>query len=219
MMNHVLVVEHKWTRAINEHARELARARQSKPFALEFNGSVHRGVNLTAFAKERGLHQGALTQVLLGRKRQYKGWTRVDNAVKIYEVVGPDDKVHNIKHHSRSSFARAHSLNPYAFCEMLRGGRNSHRGWFLKGNDTSAEARRLGRRPEPTDEAKAKRAAAYDYQRCKPFTVYQGLTKFEGINRSAFCREHGIKSTSGLYLLISGRRSYYCGFTLHPVSQ
>lgn len=116
----------------SQATRDAMAARSSKPYRLEFEGQIHAGNNLTAFCLERGLHQGAMTQVLRGKKPQFKGWTlpgagRKPTAVRNH-VTG---ETAEIPYFGGTPFAEAHGLIPCSFNKMLRGGSAVYRGWSL----------------------------------------------------------------------------------------
>lgn len=117
----------------SEAVRAVMAERASKPYELEYGGQVYAGMNLTSFCADRGLHQGALTQVLLGKKPQFKGWTLPGRGVPptpvMHSVTG---ETVSIPYFGGTQFAKAHDLNVAHFNGMLRGRFSTCKGWILK---------------------------------------------------------------------------------------
>lgn len=121
--------------------RGIIAERASKPFSLEFEGAVHSGKNLAAFCRGKGLHQGAMTQVLLGKKPQFKGWTLPGKAlpprrIRNY-VTGVEISVAYFEGHH---VARQLGLNGGTLNKVLNGESEVYRGWHLAGNTPTEEA-------------------------------------------------------------------------------
>lgn len=113
--------------------RAVLSARASKPFSLECAGEVHSGVNLTAFCKARGLHQGAMTQVLLGKKPQFKGWTLPGRGVEPHRLKHwPTGEVVEIGYFGGRPFARSRGLALASINRLIRGNDRVHKGWTLE---------------------------------------------------------------------------------------
>lgn len=118
----------------------------SKPYELEFNGEVYSGTNLTAFCEERGLHQGAMTQVLLGKKPQFKGWTLPGNGFPPVTVRNQTTgEEAEIGYFEGTQFARARGLNVAQFNGMLRERYSVCKGWILT---SQPRHRRIDRCPQ-----------------------------------------------------------------------
>jgi len=119
----------KWGQRLSDSTKKhLARINQ-KPFRLQFGEKVFEGENLTQFCRERGLHQGAMTQVNLGKKHQFKGWTRAGERVRHSLVIGPDNMLHEIPHHRMAEFARKHGIRPGSFTQLCGGRLRYLKGW------------------------------------------------------------------------------------------
>lgn len=123
--------EESWTRAVKTATREKLAAHNAKPFRLEFEGQIFSGTNLAAFSRERGLHQGAMTQVLLGKKRQFKGWTLPGKPLPQFEILSPSGEVLRCGYFRLSQFARKNGLNVTTLRRILTGHAREHRGWRL----------------------------------------------------------------------------------------
>lgn len=212
LMNVHTSVQGNWTYVMKASTKQKLSDINAKPFKLEHDGVVHEGMNLTAFARNKGLHQGALTQVLLGNKPQYKGWTLPGKAVPLVSVVDPADKVHTFKKNELRRFAQEHKLNASCLLGLINGRRGSYQGWFFGSEIPSSKLRRTLARPRSTPALIQKRAALVVVRRAKPFVVYKDGVKYEGTNRAAFCREQGM-TTSALWLILSGARKHFKGFT------
>lgn len=209
------VANERWTRptygpAILQRLAEKA----AKPFALEFGGKVFSGTNLTKFCRPHGLHQGAMTQVLLGKKRQFKGWTLPGNGLASATLLSPDGKEVEVPYFKHTAFARSHHLNACQLGKLIRGVIPLFKGWRLKGSEATAEEIIYSAtRTDAQRRADNSKKAIPMTQRS--FVVFKGLEKFQGMNRSAFCREHGLRSNT-ISQLERGDSPCINGFTLTP---
>lgn len=125
-------------------ARQIIADRASKPFELEFAGVVYTGKNLTQFCRAHGLHQGAMTQVLLGKKRQFKGWTLPGSGLPSYRVrnhITGEELV--VVYFCGTQAARKIGLNSASFNKLLRGDIAIYRGWTLAQHIPTEDAVRL----------------------------------------------------------------------------
>ena len=127
-------------RTHSEATREAAASRASKTFALEFEGIAHTGRNLTEFCRLRGLHQGAMTQVLLGKKIQFKGWTLPGNS-KPPRVCKywPTGQLHSVPYYEGTKFAKSRQLDAASFNRVLCGTARIFKGWALAATDIHPE--------------------------------------------------------------------------------
>ncbi|MGI9143142.1 MAG: hypothetical protein ACR2IJ_08105 [Fluviibacter sp.] len=206
----------RWTYVMKDTTKQKLSAINAKPFSLKFEGVVYEGVNLTAFAKERGLHQGALTQVLLGNKPQFKGWTRSDVVEpRTVTLWDPDTNKHTLSRQHLPQFSEQHNLNKHTMGRLVDGHRRSFRGWFCSVDPPTEAQRRNARRDRSSPELIQLRAERARASRIKSFTVYKDGVRYEGTNRSAFCRAHKL-TTAALWLVLSGARKHFKGFTANP---
>lgn len=182
------VVDEAW--AVPEKFKEQARKRQSKPFRLQLGEDVFEGDNLTAFCAARNLHQGAMTQVNLGKKIQFKGWTQPDQGrpptlVKNW-VTG---EVVAIPYFGGAEFARCRGLASGLTNRVLSGDQKIHQGWTLASYDAS---------PEEVSDSLATSCASQRARvngrkgTVRNYHVRRADQEYEGSNMSAFCRTHGL---------------------------
>ena len=137
------VVDMHWELA--EGTKKKLADKNAKPFRLEYQGQRFEGVNLTAFAKARGLHQGALTQVLLGKMYQFKGWTLPGVMLPSWELMSPTGERHKIAYFQVTPFARQRGLNITMVQKLLHGRIRMHRGWRLPSPQNSINLLESGR--------------------------------------------------------------------------
>jgi hypothetical protein len=115
-------------------------ARASKVYKLEHDGVIYEGRNLAAFCRARGLHQGALTQVLLGKKPQFKGWTLPGNSVRAHRLkYWPTGEIVAIGYFGARPFARDRGLALSSIGRLIRGVDMVHKGWTLESADVTPE--------------------------------------------------------------------------------
>ncbi len=169
--------------------RESARKKQSKPFELEHGGKVYRGTNLTAFCLERGLHQGAMAQVNLGKKTQFKGWTRPGKGrpPTVLKNWKTGEEV-EIPYFGGNKFARDRGLVMSLVNRVISGRQAVYLGWALLDNPPSLEA--LANSLDADVAARARRNGRMSTT--KAFHVQRDNQRYRGSNMSAFCREHGL---------------------------
>lgn len=114
--------------------RGIIAERASKPFSLEFEGAVHSGKNLAAFCRGKGLHQGAMTQVLLGKKPQFKGWTLPGKGIRKTHLINhTTGERASLGYFEARPFARSRNLSVAMFGGIVRGSRKIFKGWTRVG--------------------------------------------------------------------------------------
>lgn len=202
------VVDEAW--AVPEQLKETARKRQSKPFRLQLGGDVFEGDNLAAFCRDRDLHQGAMTQVNLGKKVQFKGWTQPGKSLPSTQVKNwTTGEVVAIPYFGGNAFARQRGLVMSLVSRVLSGAQRIHQGWTLAAYEPS---------PEEVTESlthlcKAQRARVNGAKgTTKRYHVRRGSQEYEGSNLSAFCRAHGL-SVVCFSKLCRGEAESHRGFT------
>lgn len=123
----------------DETRKAIAKA-ACKPYEVSYGGEIFSGENLTAFCRDKGLHQGAMTQVLLGKKPQYKGWTLPGGELPSREVIyHPTGEKFQIAYFGGNGFARSRDLSACLFNGVLSGARRIHKGWALAATDITEE--------------------------------------------------------------------------------
>lgn len=97
------------------------------------NGSVYEVRHLSNFAKEHGLLQPKLTEILAGTRKYHKGWhlTSTEPIPKAQFVVSPSGDKFEIPKGKGPSFCKDKGLIYSNFWRLLNGKTSSYRGWTL----------------------------------------------------------------------------------------
>ncbi len=163
------------------------------------DGAIVEGRGVNELARKHGLCQGAVLEVLDGRKQTTKGWSLPETDLSPYRFVDPSGEVHTVPRLGLHPFCKERSLGYKAMREVWLKRRVQYKGW--RHPDVPVEPVRPRRH---TDETKAKlraHLAATSEQRIASRIEKQGRTfriqspeghilEVRGVR--AFARQHGL---------------------------
>lgn len=103
------------------------------PKIVSPTGTVFTVEHCTNFAKEHGLLQSKLWEVLNGSRKTHKGWHLESTEVGAYydDIISPNGEVYTIKVGDAANFAKNHGLQHSNLHKVLTGKAKSHKGWKL----------------------------------------------------------------------------------------
>lgn len=87
-------------------------------------------VNLCAFCREHGLHDGHMQEVATGKRRTFNGWRLIGTEPPkeyYFSFIAPDGTRHTTT--GLNEFCRAHGLQQSCMSNLYHGKRLSHKGW------------------------------------------------------------------------------------------
>ena len=88
--------------------------------------------NLSKFARDNRLSQGALSAVKNGKANQHKGWTlHKESKVEVAHIVLRSPEGLRIEVYNVAKIARENSLDASSLYKVARGERGHHKGWTL----------------------------------------------------------------------------------------
>lgn len=94
------------------------------------NGSIIRTKGVTEFARQHGLSQGLLSQVLAGTRSHTRGWRLPATPIPSdHRIRSPNGSLHIIKVGGIAEFARQNGLKQPGLSSLIRGNRSSYRNW------------------------------------------------------------------------------------------
>lgn len=96
-------------------------------------GSVYEVFHVSNFAKEHGLLQPKLTEVLAGTRKYHKGWhlTTTEPASTSQIVISPEGEKFEIPKGKGPAFCKNKGLTYSNFWKLLTGKSLSYRGWVM----------------------------------------------------------------------------------------
>lgn len=214
--NYTQVANQRWTFKTSEATKAKLSTYNAKPFKLQFEGKIYEGVNLTAFSKERGLHQGAMTQVLLGNKLQFKGWTLPGVVLPSYCLKNhKTGEIITIPYFGIAAWAKKMKLPNPCVRSLLSGRSKLYKGWGLPDTVISIEEAELSISRDKVSAWRSNIAKATAAWR-RPCKLQKNGVIYEAESQSQFARDHGINGTSSINLLIKGKIKQTHGFSLVP---
>lgn len=105
---------------------------KSYPNLISPEGEMYELDHQTSFAKEHGLSQSSISDLISGRRKSHKGWTVANTETKKYpKVRDPTGTVYVIPIRGATKFAKEHNLTNSSFSDLLNGKLKSHKGWRL----------------------------------------------------------------------------------------
>jgi hypothetical protein len=110
-------------------------------------------------------------------------------------------------------FARKHGLNMSQVNKLIRGDLRMFKGWRKEGTQVTPEE--VTESAERTDTQRCRENGAKSTSKTsRPFVVYKDGVEYRGVNRSAFCRAHGLPVSA--IAAIEKHTPSYKGFTARP---
>lgn len=103
------------------------------PKVISPEGVEYTVKHCTNFAKEHGLLQPKLHEVLKGTRKHHRGW-HLAGYIKEEDypiIISPEGLEYSIPFNGCATFAREHGLTHPLLHRVLRGQSNSHKGWRL----------------------------------------------------------------------------------------
>lgn len=102
------------------------------PKIISPEGIEYEVQHCTNFAKQHGLLQPKLTEVLKGTRKIHRGWHLKGYIEHTYpKVKSPEGKIYDIPFKGAAQFAREHNLSHVHLHGLLVGKQKSHKGWVL----------------------------------------------------------------------------------------
>ncbi len=83
--------------------------------------------NIRGFARQNGLDQSGLGNVVNGKAKSSQGWTRVDNPVKKHRLISPQGEEFTFT--NIAEFARQNGLDRSNLTNVINGKAKSSKGW------------------------------------------------------------------------------------------
>lgn len=105
---------------------------QGKPFRLKSpTGEIHEGIGIRSFARQQGLNEENLKDLVRGKIKWVKGWTLPEINLPSYVFEAPDGQKHTVTYMGFSSFCRIHGLCAASMRKVRNGLVVAHKGWHL----------------------------------------------------------------------------------------
>lgn len=102
------------------------------PNIVSPDGTTYEVKCPTRFAKEHGLLQPKLHEVLTGSRNTHKGWHLENYQIDYYpNIKDPEGNIHRIKKGDAVTFAKIHNINLTSLRNILSGKQKRYNGWGL----------------------------------------------------------------------------------------